>query len=333
MQKGKFRPVSGFLNGLREGYKAVTEPGYAGQLTAYGTLAGTASEELEAFKKFTTEKENREKAQIPEETVRVALHLAASREHGLKKASFSMDPLLHAETLQYLCHFDGGMEDPIAKQQMLQKALAIKERHFGMHHWRVAITLDTLAVACSKFKNHRTQKEQIFKEHFGEEHFTVTRTWANVGIAYRNLGQYEKAKELFERALKIQEQHYGQDHFEVARTLTNLATAYGELKDYDKAKDVLERALKINERHYGHGSVEVAITLSNLARAHGKLGEYKEAAEMLQRVLPVFEDHFGAHHDWCNDVRQALDEATRSKWCVRVPMVTRLQLLLAATRR
>ena len=29
-----------------------------------------------------------------EEAVRVALHLAASREHGLKKASFSMDPLL-----------------------------------------------------------------------------------------------------------------------------------------------------------------------------------------------------------------------------------------------
>ena len=85
MQKGKFRPVSGFLNGLREGYKAVIKPGNTGQVTAYGTLADTASEELEAFKKFTKEKENREKAQIPEEAVRVALHLAASREHGLKK--------------------------------------------------------------------------------------------------------------------------------------------------------------------------------------------------------------------------------------------------------
>ena len=73
------------------------------------TLTDTASEELEAFKKFTKEKENREKAQIPEEAVRVALHLAASREHGLKKASFSMDPLLHGETMEYLCSFDGGM--------------------------------------------------------------------------------------------------------------------------------------------------------------------------------------------------------------------------------
>ena len=29
VQKGNFRPVSGFLNGLREGYKTVTEPGYS----------------------------------------------------------------------------------------------------------------------------------------------------------------------------------------------------------------------------------------------------------------------------------------------------------------
>ena len=92
-------------------------------MTAYGTLADTASEELEAFKKFTKETKNREKAQILEEAVRVALHLAASREHGLKKASFSMDPLLHAETLEYLCSFDGGMEDPRAKQQMLAQGL------------------------------------------------------------------------------------------------------------------------------------------------------------------------------------------------------------------
>ena len=95
MQKGKFRPISGFLSGLREGYSKVTKPGYAGQLTAHGTLAAdTASTELEAFKKFTKEKENREKAQILEEAARGDLYIAASREHGLKKASFSMDPLL-----------------------------------------------------------------------------------------------------------------------------------------------------------------------------------------------------------------------------------------------
>ena len=132
-------------------------------------------------------------------------------------------------------------------------------------------------------------------------------TLANLGAAYQELGQHEKAKDVLERALKIKEQHYGQEHFKVVKTLGNLGAAYGQLEDYDNAKNIFERAVNSKVMHYGQGSVEVAITLYNLALAHGELGEYQKAAD-----LPVFEDHFGAHYDRCNDVRQAIDWATRS---------------------
>ena len=294
MRKGKFRPVSGFLNGLREGYKAVTKPGHAGQLSAYGTLAATASEELEAFKKFTKEKENREKAQIPEEAVRVALHLAASREHGLKKAWFSTDQVLRADTLTYLCSFRGGMEDPIANQQMLHKALAIKEQHFGEHHWQVGFTLDDLAVAHFRLGDHKTQKElleralKIFQD-WGEEHVVLASTLVNLGGANQMLGQYETAKDVLERALKIKEQHVGQEHFEVAISLTNLGNMYLDLKDYEKAKDILERALKIQEQHYDQGHFEVAKTVTNLGNVHMELEDY----DILERSFDVFGKHNG----------------------------------------
>ena len=85
VQQGNFRLVSGFLNGLREGYKAVTSPGYDGQLTAFGPVVDTTSEAFNTFRKFTKQKENREKAQIPAEAVRVALSLAANGEDGFKK--------------------------------------------------------------------------------------------------------------------------------------------------------------------------------------------------------------------------------------------------------
>ena len=49
------------------------------------------------------------------------------------------------------------MEDASANQQMLHKALAIKEQHFG-HHWQVVITLNDLAVAHYRLGDHRTQK-------------------------------------------------------------------------------------------------------------------------------------------------------------------------------
>ena len=98
------------------------------------------------------------------------------------------------------------------------------------------------------------------------------------------LGQYDKAKELFERALKIQEQHHDQDHFQLAKMLTKPGNVFGRLGDQSKKKELLERAFDVFVKHYGHGSVEVAITIYNLALAHGELGEYQKAAE-----LPVFQ--------------------------------------------
>ena len=120
-----------------------------------------------------------------------------------------MDPLLHAETLEYLCSFEGGMEDPNANQQMLQKVLAIKEQHFGEHHWQVGTTLNALAIACAKLKDPRTHEDlldralKIFQEHFGEDHFTVAKTLVNIGRAYHHLGKYEKADDFWERSRLI----------------------------------------------------------------------------------------------------------------------------------
>ena len=231
VKEGKFRPVSGFLNGLREGYKLVTEPGYDGQLAAFGTLmAETASKELEAFKKFTKETENREKAQIPEEAVRVALGLAACREAGVKKASFSMHPLVHAETLEYLCSFEGGMEDNCAKQEMLLKVLMIK----GEHH--------------------------------GDDHPEVANTLASLSNAHGRLGDLGTQKELLERALKIEEKHYGEDNVLLGMRLSNLGCVCLDLGDCVKAKELHERALKSLEKHYGQDTPPCGVDVDELGQ-------------------------------------------------------------------
>ena len=44
---------------------------------------------------------------------------------------------------------------------MLHKALAIKEQHFGKHHWQVEITLNDLAVAHYRLGDHRAPKELL----------------------------------------------------------------------------------------------------------------------------------------------------------------------------
>ena len=59
---------------------------------------------------------------------------------------------------------------------MLERALAIKEKHFGPDHPKTGITLRLL------------------------------------GIVYYNEGNYEKQRQMLERALAIREKHFGPDH-------------------------------------------------------------------------------------------------------------------------
>ena len=72
------------------------------------------------------------------------------------------------------------------QKSLLERALAINEKHYGPDHWQVAATLGNLA------------------------------------NAHGDLGDPRTMKSLLERALAIKEKHYGPDHYQVAITLTNL---------------------------------------------------------------------------------------------------------------
>ena len=298
VQKGEFRIVSGFINGLREGYKIVTAPAYDGPYSAFGQLqTDRPSEALEAFKKFTKDKDNREKAEIQEEARKLAVELA--RVKGFSKASFSLDPLVQAYILGYLCDFGGGMEDCSATKEMLEHSLNIYEEHLGEDDLVVAHTLNDLSVAYGRLGDPWKQKDlleralKIFEQHYGEVHPDVAFALINLGAAYAQLGDPSMTKNVLERALEIQEQHFGEEHLGLANTLNNLGEAYGDLGDHDNQKNLLERALKIKEQHYGEVHFETALTLNNLGNAYGYLGDHNKKKNLLERALEINEQHFG----------------------------------------
>ena len=74
------------------------------------------------------------------------------------------------------------MGDTARKKALLERALAIKERHYGPEHPEVAITL------------------------------------FNLGIAYGDLGDTARKKALLERALVIFEHAFGREHAYTQKT-------------------------------------------------------------------------------------------------------------------
>nr|AZI94745.1 OdiLe1 [Liposcelis sp. PH-2016] len=192
--------------------------------------------------------------------------------------------------------------DPRKEKELLERALTMKKKHYGLQHLEAAITLASQATANGDLGDHKKQKEllekalPILETHYGLEHFEVTGTLTNLGNAYGALSDHQKQKELLERALPILERHYGLEHFEVAGTLTNLGNAYGALSDHQKQKELLERALPILEKHYGSEHFEVARAVVNLANAYGALDDHQKQKELLERALPILEKHYGLEH-------------------------------------
>ncbi|MDE6784003.1 MAG: tetratricopeptide repeat protein, partial [Ruminococcus sp.] len=64
-------------------------------------------------------------------------------------------------------------------------------------------------------------------------------------------GEYDKALEYYEKALKICESVLGKEHPNTATTYNNIAVVYQDKGEYDKALEYYEKALKICESVLG----------------------------------------------------------------------------------
>jgi tetratricopeptide (TPR) repeat protein len=111
----------------------------------------------------------------------------------------------------------------------------------------------------------------------------------NVGNYFLKFADYNKAKKIDERALKIAEELYGPTHMDVATAANNLGLVLKNLGDFSRAKTYLERSLKINEELFGPEHERVASAANNLGSVLRDLGEYYCAKEQYERSIAIIQ--------------------------------------------
>ena len=107
--------------------------------------------------------------------------------------------------------------------------------------------------------------------------------YGNLGIVFRSLGDYNKAKEYLERALAIRIE-IG-DRAGEAADYGNLGTVFQSLGEYDKAKEYLEKALSTGIE-IGDRAKEAA-TYGNLGTVLMSVGEYDKAKKYTKKALEI----------------------------------------------
>jgi tetratricopeptide (TPR) repeat protein len=137
---------------------------------------------------------------------------------------------------------------------------------------------------------------EIIVKLFDVENVLKSVLFNNLALVYKNLGRYQEAAELLEKALKSDIKNFGEGHPSVVVRQSNLAMVYQDLCRYQEATELLEKALKSDIKNFGDGHPSVAVRQSNLALAYKNLGRYQEAAELLEKALKSDIKNFGEGH-------------------------------------
>lgn len=109
----------------------------------------------------------------------------------------------------------------------------------------------------------------------------VADAWNNLGIAYDNAAQYAQAVEAYQHALRINP--------EQAEAWNNLGAVYGKAGQYAKTIEASQQALRINP--------EYANAWYNLGNAYSNADQYAKAIEAFQQALRINPEHASA---WYN---------------------------------
>ncbi len=73
-----------------------------------------------------------------------------------------------------------------------------------------------------------------------KDYLNLSRSVRYLGTVYRELGNYEKSKNLFEESLMICRKYIPKKNMEMAWSLVNLGTVYGELNSGKKSQGSLD---------------------------------------------------------------------------------------------
>lgn len=121
-------------------------------------------------------------------------------------------------------------------------------------------------------------------------------SYGNIGLVYRNLGEYNKALDYYFKALEIRKDVLGEKHPNTAGSYGNIGVVYHNLEDYDKALEFYNKALEIDKDVLGENHHDTAISYNNIGVVYDELGDYDKALEYHNKALEIKKEVLGEKH-------------------------------------
>ncbi len=124
-----------------------------------------------------------------------------------------------------------------------------------------------------------------------------------LGRAYRRLGEYERARPFFERAINMRRNLFDGDQPDLVASLMDLGQLYLDQGAYDQAVERFQKALDMHQRLLGQDHIETVNTLTRLAEALSSQGQDVEAESLYVNLWMNAPDLLDEPHAYMADAR------------------------------
>ena len=152
----------------------------------------------------------------------------------------------------------------------------------------------------------------VIEDVLGPDHPVTLAVRNNLAGAYRSVGRFAEAIELFEQVLDEHKRLLGPDHPDTLKTRNNLAGAYLSVGRFGEAIDAWEELLPDCQRVLGADHPYTLNIRNNLAGAYDSVGRFGEAIDAWEELLPDCQRVLGADHPYTLNIRNNLAGAYRS---------------------
>lgn len=203
-------------------------------------------------------------------------------EHSLEAAQAMMD----ATQSVYL------LEDYATLYKYTEKALAIRLEILGENHLDTAQCYNNSGVVSGKLGDNEkylkyAKKGLEIRLALNASGEILAESYANVGNAYKYIGNKEKNLEYQIQALKLRRKAYGDMHIDTANSYAELGCAYADLQQDEKYLEYSLKALEIRRALIGDKHPDTAHSYNNVAVAYMCFDRYPEAIELLKQALKI----------------------------------------------
>jgi len=131
----------------------------------------------------------------------------------------------------------------------------------------------------------------------GEDSFWSSNLHNSVGLAYLELGTYEKAEKAFLEAIRISRLSV-QDGAHIGTMLNNQAEALIKLGRFKDALAPARECFDFTEMAYGPDHIRLSYSLNNLGKINFELGRLTEAEKHYRQALILRSRTFGPRSRW-----------------------------------